>query len=87
MERFSGGFPISDSVTSSLEDVVNLNESATVLRLLLQFMHPRSPPDCAELDIRILSDLADAAEKYLVYSAMTVCKIQMRYFIHPYNKT
>jgi len=43
-----------------------------VLDLLLQYMHRQRQPDLGDVDFQTLAELAEAAEKYEVYSAMTV---------------
>jgi len=56
-----------------------------VLDLLLQYMHRQRQPDLTDVEFPILADLAEAAEKYEVYSAMTICNVHMRFAItsHP----
>ncbi|KAJ7576354.1 hypothetical protein C8J56DRAFT_399175 [Mycena floridula] len=88
MGRFSDGFPSAEAVTiTSLEEVVPLAETKAVLDMLLYFLHPRSLPTCDVLDFGTLLALAYAAEKYLVYSAMIVCRIRFKesrhYESHP----
>lgn len=77
MGRFSDGFSTADSVTTSLNENVSLSETSTVLKLLLQFMHPTRLSDISQVEFEVLEPLAYAAEKYLVYSAMAICKIHI----------
>ncbi|KAJ7575703.1 hypothetical protein C8J56DRAFT_801081 [Mycena floridula] len=77
MERFSDGFPVSDDVTASLDDIVELGETSAVLELLLHFLHPNRLPRCDKLDLTALIDFGHAAEKYFVYSAMGVVKLML----------
>ncbi|KAJ7577535.1 hypothetical protein C8J56DRAFT_798711, partial [Mycena floridula] len=75
--RFSEGFPNIDSVTScSTNEILALDENSKILQLLMEFMHPQELPDCSEIDFESLLDLAYAAQKYLIFSAMLVCKIR-----------
>ena len=45
------------------------------LELLFQFCYPDYHPDVESLEFDILMLLAEAAEKYQVFPAMTICKI------------
>ncbi|KAJ7587880.1 hypothetical protein C8J56DRAFT_737230, partial [Mycena floridula] len=85
MSRFSDGFPSPDTVTGSIEDIVPLEETEAVLKLLLEFLHPQTLPTCAKLDFNTLIALVYAAEKYLVYSAMLGCNTRLSRFYqaHP----
>lgn len=49
-------------------------ETASTLELLFQYMYPQAQPDISELDFDVLLALAEAAEKYFVYSALEVCR-------------
>ncbi|KAF8166835.1 hypothetical protein BJ912DRAFT_1002095 [Pholiota molesta] len=57
-----------------------LTESAAVLEVLFQFVHPRS-----ESEQYHQPSVAEAAEKYLVYGAMNICMTYMHqvYSSHP----
>jgi hypothetical protein len=81
LEVHSESFAAANSIsaTSDSSEVVYLDESSAVLDLLLQFMYRQRQPDLEEVDFQTLSELAEAAEKYEVYSAMTVCSIHMGY--------
>lgn len=62
---------------------IHLQESAEVLELLFQFVHPRSEdvqyhqPRVMEIEEKLFFLMAEAAEKYIVYSAMGVCATRM----------
>lgn len=58
-------------------EVVPLTESAQILELLFTFVYPNPVPDVKKMPFGTLSDLADAAEKYRVFSAMAICCIYM----------
>ncbi|KAJ7719024.1 hypothetical protein DFH07DRAFT_316503 [Mycena maculata] len=59
------------------DDVVTLSETSEVLDLLFQYMHRQLPPDLRDVDFKVASGLAEAAEKYWVYSALTPCREKM----------
>jgi len=71
---FFKNFP---SLPKSEDKVINLEEGAEVLQVLLRFMHNAREPDLGQIPFPQLFSVAKAAEKYLVYSAMERCKIQM----------
>lgn len=73
---FGNGFP-SLPGSKSDDSVIRLEEEAEVLQLLLRFMHNIRQPDLSLIPFSQLFSLAEAAEKYLVYSAMESCKTQM----------
>ncbi|RDB27170.1 hypothetical protein Hypma_004586 [Hypsizygus marmoreus] len=75
MEATSGGFPPLEFDTRG--EIVPLEESSKTLELLFQFMYPQRPPRVADLDFEVLVPLAEAAEKYEVFSAMEFCYIQI----------
>ncbi|KAJ7877609.1 hypothetical protein B0H13DRAFT_2200535 [Mycena leptocephala] len=87
LELYSGGFPPANfaDVGGDEREVVQMTETSSVLALLLQYVHNQRQPDSSRFQFETLAGLAEAAEKYLVFSAMEVCKIQMRLSIptHP----
>ena len=66
---------------STFEEIVELTEDAAILELLFQFIYPLSGPDLTSIDFDVLESLAEAAEKYQVYTAMSMCKIYMMFVI------
>lgn len=56
---------------------VPLPERRQPLELLLQYMHHARQPDLENVAFGVLAELSEAAEKYLVYSAMTICHLFM----------
>nr|GAT50047.1 predicted protein [Mycena chlorophos] len=84
LEFFAEGFPpaaLLDTNThadSKTFEVVQMAENAAALELLLQYMHTQKLPNLANVPFSVLAQLAEAAEKYLVYSAMDACKSRMR---------
>ena len=78
LERYSDGFPIAEA-TNSHNEVVALSERSSVLQLLLQFMHNTRQPELKNLPFSTVESLAEAVEKYMVFSAIQVCKMQMEF--------
>ena len=76
LEANTGAFPGSEFDTRG--EVVHLTESDIILRVLFGFVHPRKHPDVEELSFPLLAGVAEAAEKYEVFSAINICKLQMR---------
>jgi hypothetical protein len=58
---------------------VELAESAAVLDLLFQYMYRQLPPNLQDVEFTICAGLAEAAEKYYVYSALNLCRNKMKY--------
>lgn len=75
----AAGFSGSDDAEERKPDVeeVPLTEKGDILELLLQFMYRRAQPDVSELDFDQAFALAEAAEKYQVFSATQVCRMSM----------
>jgi hypothetical protein len=63
---------------STFEDVAHLTEHSSVLELLFQFIYPIPQPDLDSMDFKIIEALAEAAEKYQVYPAMSRCNHYMK---------
>jgi len=76
LEHYSEGFPFAASTV--VEDVVPFEQRADVLRLMLKYVHNTRQPDLSDIPFLVLSSLAEAVEKYLIYSAMEVCRIHMK---------
>ncbi|KAJ7102843.1 hypothetical protein C8R44DRAFT_945641 [Mycena epipterygia] len=73
LEIYSGGFPPSNFATGSdKREVVQVTEPSSVLALLLQYVHNQRQPDSSQFEFKTLAGLAEAAEKYMVYSAMEI---------------
>jgi hypothetical protein len=58
--------------------VKDLVETADVLELLFQFVAPMQPPRLKDMSFRTGASLAEAAEKYNIYSATPLCKRYMK---------
>ncbi|KIL60517.1 hypothetical protein M378DRAFT_168003 [Amanita muscaria Koide BX008] len=76
LECTAAAFPAAEFV-SKKEDVVPMLEHSEVLDLLFVFMYPERQPNLRKVAFRVLADLAEAAEKFQVYSAMHTCNTYM----------
>ncbi|KAF5360235.1 hypothetical protein D9757_012890 [Collybiopsis confluens] len=76
LEFATGGFPSADTPTN--EEVVKLPETASTLEYLFQFVYPQRHPSLDRLGFAQLIELAEAAEKYEVYGALTACHLTLR---------
>ncbi|KIM76286.1 hypothetical protein PILCRDRAFT_12887 [Piloderma croceum F 1598] len=81
--KFGGLFPPDEGATKDLD------ETADVLELLFQFVVPMQPPHLENVPFKIAASLAEAAEKYDVYSAIPLCVIYMKaaILVHPFENT
>ncbi|KAF5380019.1 hypothetical protein D9615_006293 [Tricholomella constricta] len=79
LETQAAGFPSAEFDTRG--EIVPLTEDASTLELLFQFVYPRRHPDLEATPFDALVSLAEAAEKYEVFSAMNICKIRLRNFL------
>jgi hypothetical protein len=75
--EFTGGFPL-DIAPANGEDVPMPDLNAEALALFLQYVHHHRQPDLSKVSFKALSQLAEAVEKYDVYSATEICKVHMR---------
>ena len=73
----AGGFAAAELDTHDSKPVC-FSENAAILELLFQFCYPKRHPDLETVKFEVLAQLAEAAEKYEVYAAMSVCKICMK---------
>lgn len=78
LDTHSEGFSSPEGISISPDAVVVLSETAEVLELLFQYMYPQRQPKISMVDFEILSDLAEAAEKYQVYSALDILGVHMK---------
>ena len=79
----SRAFPSSERGSDKEGNEVFLPEKGYILDLLFRFVYPHHYPELVSLKIDILSQLADAAEKYEVYGAISLCKATMQYVVLP----
>lgn len=82
LEQFTHAFPISGSIPFAGEVVLFPDMTSTVLELFLQFTHHQRQPDLSSISFTDLASLAEAVEKYEVYSATEACKANMQ-CVHP----
>ncbi|TFK64125.1 hypothetical protein BDN72DRAFT_901824 [Pluteus cervinus] len=87
LATFSGGFPPAELVIDDRKEIVDLSEGGVVLDFLFSFCRAGRYPDIDTLEIGTLLGLANAAEKYEVYSAVMACKILMKVNLstHPFE--
>ncbi|KAJ6632116.1 hypothetical protein B0H10DRAFT_1772137 [Mycena sp. CBHHK59/15] len=90
LELYSEGFPPASLAAAVHKlpgdlEIVQVTETSNVIALLLQYVHNQPQPDSTAFSFETLAGLAEAAEKYLVYPAIEVCKIRMEASIpgHP----
>lgn len=79
LETNTGAFPGAEFETRG--EITHLTEPSEVLEVLFQFIYPRRHPDIEELEFPLLAAVAEAAEKYEVFSGMSECKTRMRAFL------
>src|SRR6266498_3177814 len=72
LEFFSEGFPLGDSTVAT--EVVQLEENADVLCIMLSFLHNTRMLELKDLEISTIAPLSEAVEKYMIYSAMQICR-------------
>ena len=77
LEMYTARFPIAGSAVIS--EPVFLEETYDVLSLMLQYTHNIRQPSLDDIDFALLASLAEAVEKYMIYSAIEVCKIKMTF--------
>ncbi|KAK7462726.1 hypothetical protein VKT23_007313 [Stygiomarasmius scandens] len=81
LEITTEGFPPSDFVSTPSSEAVSLAEKSDVLELLFQFTCPRVPPNLDGIGFSLVLEVAEAAEKYVVYNAITICTMRMKDFL------
>lgn len=76
LETHSETFPGPEFSTKG--EIVRLEEPASILEILFQFMYPRKQPGLDGLGPEVLLEVAEAVQKYRVFSAMYVCGSRLR---------
>ncbi|TRM57748.1 hypothetical protein BD626DRAFT_513927 [Schizophyllum amplum] len=66
------------SVASSPTELVHLSENAVTLDLLFRYVYNEVNVNLDQFTIDQVASLATAAEKYIVFSAMSVCRLYMK---------
>ncbi|KAJ6593013.1 hypothetical protein B0H19DRAFT_1088984 [Mycena capillaripes] len=69
---------------NAAEEFVELSESSAVLELLFQYMYRQPQPDLQLVEFSTFAGLAEAAEKYVVYSTLPAVMIKMRESVSQY---
>ncbi|KAJ7026034.1 hypothetical protein C8F04DRAFT_123968 [Mycena alexandri] len=59
------------------DEIVYLSETSDVLDLLFQYMYRQPQPELKDVEFSTFAGLAEAAEKYVVYSALGWCRMKM----------
>ncbi|KAL1706450.1 hypothetical protein EV121DRAFT_201135, partial [Schizophyllum commune] len=77
LDTHAGAFPPAELACHAAE-AVDLTEDGQTLELLFQFIYPWRQPTLEGVPFERLDALAEAAEKYEVFSAMGICRIRMR---------
>lgn len=77
LEAHAAGFPPPGFETN--EEVVPLTENSSTLELLFEFIYPKRQPDVEFMLFEDFALLAEASEKYEVFSAIGICALRMRY--------
>ncbi|KAI4524780.1 hypothetical protein K525DRAFT_162087, partial [Schizophyllum commune Loenen D] len=77
LDTHAGAFPPAELACHATE-AVDLPEDGQTLELLFQFIYPWRQPTLEGVPFERLDALAEAAEKYEVFSAMGICRIRMR---------
>ncbi|KAG6887765.1 hypothetical protein C0992_010835 [Termitomyces sp. T32_za158] len=75
LEVHAAGFPPPEISTNN--KIVSLSEDASTFENLFPYIYPMRCPNIDLLPFQDLSKLAEAAEKYQVYSVMQICKLRM----------
>ncbi|KAG6896812.1 hypothetical protein C0992_005912 [Termitomyces sp. T32_za158] len=75
LEVHAAGFPPAEFSTDG--KLVPLSEDASTLERLFQYIYPMRYQNVDLLSFEDLSNLAEAAEKYGVYSVMHLCQLRM----------
>ncbi|KAJ3519375.1 hypothetical protein NMY22_g13236 [Coprinellus aureogranulatus] len=79
LECNTGGFPAITALLKEDGDPVTLEEPSSVLDLLFAFAYPDRLPLLEDMDYGTVIRLAEAAEKYQVYSAIYACRMCLRH--------
>ena len=77
LEAHTGAFPGAEFDTQN--EIVHLTEPSSVLEVVFQFMYPRRHPDLEDANFETIAAIAEAVEKYEVFSAMNTCITRIKY--------
>ena len=76
LQSGTGAFPGSEFDTQG--EIVQLSEAAAVLEILFAFIYPKKHTHLEKQKFEMVAAVAEAAEKYEVFSAMYACNVRMR---------
>ena len=76
LEVNTGSFPSAEFNTQG--ELVHLTESSAVLEALFRFAYPIIQPNLEDVGFEVIAAVAEAAEKYQVFSAMNFCRLRLR---------
>ncbi|KAJ7613869.1 hypothetical protein DFH06DRAFT_1241937 [Mycena polygramma] len=79
LQTHTEGFPPAEIATQG--EICPLPESSSTLEILFQFIYPRRHPALHDMAFAEVAALAEAAEKYQVFSAMNICHLRMKEFL------
>ncbi|THU85485.1 hypothetical protein K435DRAFT_732268 [Dendrothele bispora CBS 962.96] len=90
LEMSTGGFPSCDvngsTAATTQDEIVSLPETSFVLDVLFRFVYPKLQPDLFDIeDFGQLMDVARAAEKYIVYNAISACQLRLSLFCRDFS--
>lgn len=77
LEAHSEVFSAGEGIINHPGDIVEMEERSEVLELFFQYFYRQRQPELSDLPFSTLADLAEAVEKYEVFSAMTICRDHM----------
>ncbi|KIM44435.1 hypothetical protein M413DRAFT_24933 [Hebeloma cylindrosporum] len=63
------------------KEKMDLDEPSDVLEILFQFVYPKRHPSLEDIDFETLAAVAEAVEKYQVFSAMNLCALRLERFL------
>ncbi|TFK58642.1 hypothetical protein BDN72DRAFT_781806 [Pluteus cervinus] len=78
LEMYSGGFPPASLANPDQVNTIELTETSEIITLKLKYVHNQRQPDSRKIGFEVMKELAEAVEKYQIYSAMEVCSLHMR---------
>ncbi|KAF8868576.1 hypothetical protein CPB84DRAFT_1695834 [Gymnopilus junonius] len=70
-------FPGTELDLDTHGDIVHLTEPGCVLEIVFEYVYPRKQPKLNNIDFEILMSVAEAVEKYNVFSAMNTCEVRL----------
>ena len=79
LAAYSEGFPPACFVSPETAlDPVELTEKSEVIKVMLKYMHNSRVTKLEEFSANQVKDIAYAAEKYLIYPLMEVCRLYIK---------